>query len=131
MNAQIDPLCRRDINDRALAMSSGEEMPHFIERRDRRGKANSLHRDGTALDLKCVEPLDAKSEVRAALVVCEGVDFVDDQPAHIAEERQPFFLAKKNAKAFGCREENVWRFGKLSLSLPGGGVAGAQLDADR
>jgi hypothetical protein len=70
-----------------LAVSSDEKTSHLCNGRDRGGKTNPLHRDGTALDLQRVEPLNAEGEVCAALVVRQGVDFVDDQPAHFAEER--------------------------------------------
>src|SRR3982751_974800 len=131
MNAQIDFLRRGNINGRALSVSSDEKTRDFRERRDCCRQTNALHWRGTAPDLQRIEPFDAEGEMRPALIVRQGVDFVDYQPAHIAEQRQPSFLTKQNAETLGCGQQNVWRFGKLPLSLPGGGIAGAQLHADR
>ena len=51
-----------------------------------------------------VEALEAEAKMRAALIFCERMNLVHDDPAHRGEMRQPLLLAEQQRKAFGSRE---------------------------
>lgn len=149
VDAKVDFLCGGDIDDGAAPVSADEKLRDFGERRDGCGKADALECGMRSAECgmsfapplftphsafripHLIESLDAQREVRPALVVREGVDFIDDQPAGVAKLREPLLLAEQDAETLRRSEEDVRRLGKLPHPLAGARVAGAQLDADR
>ena len=70
-------------------------------------------------------------EMDAALALGQCVDFIDDRPAHRAQQRQPCGLAEEDAEALGRCEKDVRRAGLLPGADGAGGIARAHADADR
>src|SRR4029079_3110834 len=78
-----------------------------------------------------IEPLHADGEMRAAFVVSERMNFIDDQPAHLRKMRQPFLLAEEHTETFRRRQQNMRRLERLARPLMRARIASAQRDANR
>jgi hypothetical protein len=66
-----------------------------------------------------------------ALVVGQGMEFIDDDPSDTRERGQPTILAQEQAQALGSGEEEVGWPLSLTGAFGTGSVTGAQSDADR
>jgi hypothetical protein len=125
VDAQIDAFVRGSIDDLALAVRADEEARHFREGRDGGGEADALEprRHGR-------QPLHAQGEMRPAFVFRQRMDLIDDQPARVGQQWQPFDLAQQQAEAFRRSEQQMRRLGILPDALVCGSVTAAQLDPD-
>ena len=77
-----------------------------------------------------VEAFERQGEVGTALVVGDGVDFVDDDGADAAEIFPGFAGGEKDVERLRRGDENVRRVAKHGGTLFGEGVAGADAGAD-
>jgi hypothetical protein len=68
--------------------------------------------------------------VRAALVVGDGVDLVDDDGADVAEVLARFGRGEQEVEGLGRGDEDVGRVAQHARALAGEGVAGADAGAD-
>ena len=76
------------------------------------------------------EAFEAEAQVGATLVLGEGVDFIDDDPADLREVFVPARLAQEQAEALRRGEQDVGRMLELLAAFPGLGVARASSDPD-
>ena len=110
----------------AGAAVAGQEMSHFFDRLLGGGKADA-HRRTISQRL---QPLQRKRQVRAALVVGHGVDFVDDDGFDIAQNRAALFRGQQNVERLGRRDQNVRRPLQHGPALMHQRVAGADRGAN-
>ena len=66
----------------------------------------------------------------SAFVVCDGVDFVDDDGANAAEVFAGFACGEEDVEGFGGGDEDVRRIAEHGCALFGEGVAGTDSGAD-
>ena len=72
-----------DVDDRRIGpAAAGQEVGDRFDRLLRGRKADT----GGRLSRQCFQPFEREREVRAALVVGDRVDFVDDHGLHIAQD---------------------------------------------
>ena len=92
----------------------------------RGGEADALQ----AVAAQSREPLQRQSEMRAALVRRDRVDFVDDHGPGVREHRAPGLRAEQHVKRFRRRHQDVRRAAAHPLALGGGRVARSDPGAD-
>src|ERR1019366_6981343 len=124
------PICR-----------AGEELSYQLNWILGGGKADALRRHGAA-GKECaraetvvaadegVEALERKCEVGAALVVGDGVDFVDDDGADVAEMFAGFAGGEQQVERLGRGDEDVRRVAQHARALQRERIAGADGGAD-
>ncbi len=108
-------LCGR----RAVRRSAGEKVGDGFDRILRSREADALQ----AVAAQCREPLQRKSEMSAALVRRDSVDFVDDHRTSVSQHRAPGFRAEQNVKRFRRRHQDVRRAAAHPVALGRGRVA--------
>ena len=126
VDAEIDPLGGGHFDDTGRPTRPGKVGGDLGGWGDRRGQPDALR----AVTTEVGEAFEAEAQVGAALVLGEGVDFIDDDPADLCEVFVPAGLAEEQAKALRRGEEDVRRVLELLSSFPGLGVARASSDAD-
>ena len=114
----------RGSDDRHLALGS-QEARHLAVRLDRGREADALARPV----LERVEALERQCEVRAALGTGECVHLIDDDRAHITEDRSRL-RGEEEEERLRCRDEDVGWGGGHAPSFVRGGVTCAHADAD-
>jgi len=77
-----------------------------------------------------VEPLEREGEVGAAFAARDGVDFVDDEGADMAQVFAGFAGGEEEVERFGCGDKDVRRVAQHGGAVFSGGVAGADAGAD-
>ena len=119
-------LLRGRPNDFAGTTGSAEEFSDGFERRDRGRQTDATERH---VRLQRLQPLRRYHEMRAAFVLGERVNFIDDQEAARAQGRQPASLAEKQRQAFRRGDENMRRLSLLRGAVLLRCVAGAKSHA--
>ena len=122
-------------------MRAAEEASYELDGILGGGKADALRRSGQACE-HCArreavfaadegfEALEREGEVGAALVVGDGVDFVDDDGADAGEIGAGFAGREQDVERLGGGDEDVRRTLEHGDAVFGGGVAGADAGAD-
>ncbi len=77
-----------------------------------------------------IEARKGEGEMGAALVVCHGVDFVDDDGADGLQHFAGTFGGEKDEKRLGCGDEDVRGFAAHPRAIGRGSVAGAHVGVD-
>ena len=124
-----------------FGVDAGEEVGDEFDGVLRGGEADSLWWRGEAGEELAgaeavfagdegVEAFEREGEVGAALVVGDGVDFVDDDGADAAEVFARFAGGEEDVEGFGRGDEDVGRVAQHGGTLFGEGVAGADAGAD-
>jgi hypothetical protein len=133
---RIAPQRREDFHDRFLRLGrgddlarptrTGEKLGHGLQRRDRRGKADAAKR---RVRPQAQEPLCAHHEMRAALVLRERMDLIDDEEPPLSQRGKPRVLAQQNRERFRRGDQEVRRLPALRRPFLERRVAGAHADA--
>ena len=77
-----------------------------------------------------LEPLEGQREVRAALVARDGVDLVDDDRLHRAQELPTLVAGDEQVQRLGRGDHEARRLAQHGGALGARGVTGADRDAD-
>ena len=116
-----------DIDDhRSRPAVAGQKVRDFFDRLLGRGKPDA-HRRTIG---QRFQPLQRKRQMRAALVVGDGVDFVDDDGFDIAQNRAALFRGQQNVKRLRRGDQNVRRPLQHGPALVHQRVAGADRGAN-
>src|SRR5262249_49408596 len=76
------------------------------------------------------QPLERNGEVRTALVIRNGVNFVDDDSFDIVEDAAAFFCGQQDVERLWRGDQDVRRMLQHGTPLGGEAVAGAHSAAD-
>ena len=107
-----------------------QECRDFLDGLDGGGKADALRPRESALLHQAVQARQRERQVRAALIVRHGVDFVHDQGAHLRQHLARLRGGQQNVERFRRGDQDVRPFARHPLALPLRRVAGAQRGAD-
>ena len=113
-------------DDRRGAVAAGKELRHQLDGLLRGGKADA---HGRALE-QGFEAFERKRQMRAALVVGDGVNFVHDYGVHAAQNGAAFLRRQQDVERFGRGHQNVRRTRQHRAALVHQRVAGAHADAN-
>ena len=111
---------------RAVRRGAGEKMGDRFDRILRGREADALQ----AVAAQSREPLQRKSEMGAALVRRDGVDFVHDHRPGARQHRAPGLRAKQDVERFRRRHQDMRRAAAHPLALGDGRVARSDPGAD-
>ena len=116
-----------DIDDcRRGPVGSDEKLRNFPNRLLRGGKTNA----DRYLMRECLQAFQRKREVSAALVVGDGVDFVDDHCGHVTQNRAALVGSEQDVERFGSCYQNVRRALQHGAALGHQRIAGAHSGPD-
>ena len=130
--AQIAPTLMPRVDDRnlrgrrAVRRGAGEKMGDRFDRILRSREPDALQ----AVAAQSREPLQRKSEMGAAFVRRDGMDFVDDHRPGVREHRAPGLRAEQNVKRFRRRHQDMRRAAAHPLALGDGRVPRSDPGAD-
>ena len=126
-DGEIDFALMTDLDDfRSAASGTGEEMGDELNGLLRGGKTDAERR----LAGEGFEAFERKDQVRTALVVGDGVDFVDNDGVNGLEHFAASLGSEENVKRFGRGDEDVGRMLKHGAALVHEGVAGTDGGTD-
>ena len=135
--AQIAPALMPRVDDRdlcgrrAVRRGAGEKMGDGFDRVLRRREADPLQ----AVAAQSLEPFQRQSEMGAAFVRRDSVDFVDDHRPGVSQHRAPGLRTKQNVERFRRRHQDVRRAAAHPVALGRGRVArsdpGANFDVGK
>ena len=111
---------------RAVRRGADEKMGDRFDRILRSREPDALQ----AVAAQSREPLQRKSEMGAAFVRRDGVDFVHDHRPGVREHRAPGLRAKQNVERFRRRHQDMRRAAAHPLALGDGRVSRSDPGAD-
>ncbi len=123
LDGQVHFTAMADVDDHGRR---AEELRHLLDRPHRRRKADALGPRAPAGFDQRVEAGQSERQVRAALVVDHGVNFVHDQGSRRAQRLAALLGRQQDVERLGRGDQNVRRPLQHLAALPGGGVPGAQ-----
>ena len=107
--AEIELALVADVDDHGIGRGyfaiAGEKMRDLFDRLLRGRKADAHRR----LVSQRFQPLERKRQVRAALVVGDGVNFVDDHGLDVAQDGAALVRGQQNVERLGRGHQNVRR----------------------
>ena len=110
----------------AGASVAGQKVSNFFDRLLGGGKANANRRTMR----QRFQPLQRQRQMRAALVIRHGVDFIDDHGFDIAQNRAALLRGQQNVKRLRRGDQNMRRPLQHGPPLVHQGVAGADRGAN-
>jgi hypothetical protein len=125
----------------AAGFCAGQECADQLDRVLRGGEADALRRRAAAGEKRAgrepvlaadqgVQPFERERQVSAALVVGDGVDFVDDDGADVAQMFPRLARGEQKVERLRRRDQDVRRVAQHAGALDGQRVAGADAGAD-
>ncbi len=125
-----------DVGVARAAEEAGDEFNGIL----RGGEADALRRgmgeqagawgEGIFGGDEGVKAFEREGQVGTALVVSDGMNFIDDDGVDAAEMLAAFERGEQDVERFGSGDENVWRALEHGAALGGWGVSGADGGAD-
>ena len=117
---QFPPMA--DLHDDRIGVSSStEKLRNKFDGPLRGGKTDA----GQRFAGQMIETFEGKSQVRAALVVGHGVDFVDDDGANGFQDFAAFRGGQENVQRLGSSDQDMRRTREHRAALVGESVSGA------
>ena len=107
-----------------VADAWAKELGNLLDRADRCRQTDALQVPALPRD-KPLQPLDGKRQMRAALVVGDGVDLVDNQRARRPQDLPAAFGREQNVQRLRRSHQDVRRPVEHLLTLVCGRVASA------
>ena len=121
-DGQIQRTAVADVDDdRRGAIAAGKELRDQLDGLLRGGKTDAHRR---AIE-QGFEAFERERQMRAALIVGDGVNFVDDHGFHAAQDGAAFFRRQQDVERFGRGDQDVRRTREHGAALVHQRVAGA------
>ncbi len=127
LNGEVHLAAVADVDDAGLV---AEEASHLLYGFDGGGEADALGAGASVAGHQRVEAGEREGEMRAALVVGDSVDLIDDHRSGGGESLAALLGGHEDEERLGCGHQHVRRLGEHLLALPLGGVAGTDGGAD-
>src|SRR4029077_6578452 len=126
-DGEIHLAAMADLHDGGIvSFGAGQEMCDGLDWPLRGGEADASE----ALTRELVQPLKGKSEVRTALIVSYGVNFIDDDSLDGFEDFAALCRGEEDVQRFGRRDQDVRGAGKHGAAFVCEGVASAYRGTD-
>ncbi len=132
LDRQIQLTLMADVDDRAVGLgflrgrSADQETGDVLDRalRGRKPDARRLHAGQMS------QPLEREGQMAAALVACQGVDFVDDHGPHAPQHLAAADASEQQVERLGRGYQNMRWMAEHRLTLGGRRIAGADRGPD-